>query len=120
MDTSILSSQRKIMNVIEWLNATAAFMAADRPDVYDKETAVEELSVAMESLREYDLPVSVMSFTSYFLIRVEDEGVEEFNLSKKITSVNLFMPEEECYAWSHVDGIDLPHIMTALDDPDVT
>lgn len=108
------------MNVIEWLNATADFMVSDRPDVYDKETALTELSVVMDQLREYDLPVSVISFASYFLIRVLDDGMEEFNLSKKVSSVNLFMPEEECYAWAHMPGVDLPYIMEDLDDPDVT
>ena len=108
------------MNVIEWMNATAEFMVVDRPDVYDKESALTELTVTMDQLREYSLPVSVISFASYFLIRVEEEGMEEFNLSKKISSVNLFLPEEECYAWAHMPGVNLPYILDALDDPDVT
>jgi hypothetical protein len=108
------------MDVITWLNATAEYMAQDRADIYDKESAVADLSDQMETLREYDLPISVVSFASYILVRLQefgpDESMEEFILSKKVASLNLFLPEEECSAWAHTDGINLPHILD--DDPD--
>lgn len=101
------------MNVIDFLSATADYLVTDRPDVYDKQTAVEELSCAIDSLREYDdKPVATISFTSYLLTRiVEEEGLEEFILSRKVASLGLFLPEEDCRGYAHVDGINLPHVL---------
>lgn len=101
------------MNVIDFLAATADYLVTDRPDIYDKETAVEELSCAMDALREYDdKPVATMSFSSYLLTRiVEEEGLEEFILSRKVASLGLFLPEEDCRAYSHIEGINLPHVL---------
>lgn len=97
------------MNTIDWLRETATFMVADRPDVYDYETAVEELSVAMDTLREASIkPFSALMFTSYALMRIYMEGVEEFILSRKLSSVIVFEQEAQVGAYSYHPAIDLP------------
>lgn len=104
------------MNVIDFLRESADYLVADRPDVYDHETAVEELSVAMDSLRDANIePFSCMMFTSYALMRIYMEGVEEFLLSRKLSSVVLFAEEAQAGAYSYTDEIDLPD---PLDTPD--
>ena len=104
------------MDVIEWLSANARFMVVDRPDVYDFQTAIEELSVCLDLLRENDdRPVSTVSFTSYVLTRIVEDDVEEFILSRKMSGVMLFGAEEECAAYSYHPQVDLPDV---LDDDD--
>lgn len=100
------------MNVIDFLSATADFMVEDRPDVYDKETAVEELSCAMDALREYDdRPVATMMFTSYLLTRILEDGAEEFILSRKMSGVILFEEEESCRVYSYSNSVALPGVL---------
>lgn len=89
----------------------------DRPDVYDYETAVEELSVAMDTLREANIePFSCLLFTSYALMRIYLEGVEEFILSRKLSSVIVFEQEAQVGAFSYHPDIDLPNPVDNLPD----
>ena len=99
------------MNVIDWLRASADYMVADRPDVYDQETALEELSLGIESLREYAQPYACLMFTSYMLSRVLEEDVEEFFLTRKVSSLILFGEEEACRVYGHLDEISLPSVL---------
>ena len=100
------------MNVIDWLRATADYLVADRPDVYENQAeALNELMVAMDALREDDVPkVATISFSSYLLTRLEDEGLEEFILSRKAASLALFQPEGECTALAHISDVNLPYV----------
>lgn len=99
------------MNVIDFIRESAAFMVADRPDIYDHETAVEELSVCIDSLRELgDSLFETISFTSYLLSRINDGECEEFILARKVTSTVIF-PDGEADAYSHTEGINLPHVL---------
>jgi nitric oxide reductase activation protein len=95
-------------NVIDWLRESAAYMAKDRPDVYDHATAVEELSEAIDYMRDDGRPFACTMFTSYVLTRLEDEGVEEFILSRKLSHLNLFDDEEEVLVYRLHPDIDLP------------
>lgn len=105
------------MNAIDWMRETAKFMAADRPDVYDQETAVEELSVGMDALREANIePFSCIMFTSYALMRIYMEGVEEFILTRKLSGLVLFEAEEEVGAFRYHASIDLPDPVDSLPD----
>lgn len=107
------------MNVIDFIRETAIFMAADRPDVYDVPTAVAELTVAIDSLRELtdaDQPFAAIMFTSYLLARLEDDGVEEFILTRKLSSMILFEEEEQFGVYSHHPQIDLPSVLDDQDD----
>lgn len=84
--------------------------------MYDFQTAVEELSVGMDSLREANIePFSCLMFTSYALMRIYMEGVEEFLLSRKLSSVIVFEDDEEVGAYAYTDKISLP---SPLDAPD--
>lgn len=110
------------MNVIDWLNKSAEFMAKDRPDLYTAALAVAELDSYMELLRNRDLPCDWVSFSSYVLFRTLEDGVEEFDLTRKLSSVTLFEEEEDALVFSHTglsEGlrvrIELPG---PLDDPE--
>lgn len=109
------------MNVIDWFVKSAEFMAADRPDLYDTPAAVQELSTYTDLLRNRDLPFDWVSFSSYVLFRTYDDGVEEFSLTRKLSSVTLF-EDEDVLVFSHTTlsnamdvGVDLPG---PLDDPE--
>ena len=104
-------------NVIDWMRETATFMVNDRPDVYDHETAVAELSHNVDWLRREDRDVfSAVAFASYVLLRFMEDGVEEFTLTKKISSV-LIEPEAfDAYAYRWADGLDLPHVTDERED----
>ena len=103
-------------NAIDWLRETAAYLVWDRPDVYDHETAVEELSVAMDTLREAPpgQEFAAIMFTSYVLMRIyiaDDDGqrgVEEFVLTRKLSSLIVFEAERQVAAYSYIAEIDLP------------
>ena len=97
------------MNTIDFLRESATFLVADRPDVYDHETAVEELSVAMDTLRESENTdrFTCIMFTSYAMMRLYVDGVEEFILTRKLSSVLVFEEEAEVSAYSYHPNIEL-------------
>lgn len=101
------------MNVIDFIRESANFMVDDRPDVYSHESAVEELTHCIDTLREFpDKPLSLITFTSYCLMRFTEDDVEEFILSRKLSSVVLFGEEEQCDVYSHHPGLDgIPNIL---------
>lgn len=108
-----------MLSVIDWLRESAKFMADDRPDIYNFESALYDLSDAVEQLRTLDngYITNTFLFTSYSLIRIADaEGVEEFILSRKLSSVTLFTPEDDCLVLSHTDKISLPKVDDDYDD----
>jgi len=103
------------MNTIDFLRESAWFLTEDRPDLYDHETAMEELDVAMTTLREEpDRQFSCIMFSSYAMMRLwmpdetGTEGVEEFILSRKLSSVIVFEAEEEVSAYTYHPDIELP------------
>lgn len=105
------------LNVIDWLSASAKYMAQQRPDIYTFYTALDELSDNMEYLRsahENDKLSAVMCGGFVLIRTVEDEGMEEFILSRIATSVVTFQPEGDCLVLSYVPEVSLPKI----DDPD--
>lgn len=105
------------MNIIDFLRESAAFLVADRPDVYDHETAVEELSVAMDNLREaQNQKFAAIVFTSYVMMRLVEEGVEEFLLTRKLSSAIIFEAEQEVGAYGYVAAINLPGPLDEQDD----
>lgn len=108
------------MNTIDFIRETAAYMAEDRPDVYDHETAVEEISTAVDALREGgESQFECCTFTSYFLARIYDDGVEEFIFSRKVSGLLICEEEEDVRAFSYDESVGLPHIMdTPLDEDD--
>lgn len=100
------------MNVIDFIRESANFMVVDRPDVYDYATAVEELSLAIDSLREYDVrPVATIMFTSYVLARLVEDDTEEYLLARKLAGLVLFEEEETCRAFSYDSRVNLPSVL---------
>ena len=93
-------------------------MANDRPDVYDVPTAVEEISTAIDCLREVgEAAFEAVTFTSYVLARILDDGAEEFMLSRKISGLLICEEEEDVRAFGYDRSVGLPHILDeALDD----
>lgn len=102
------------LNVIDFIRESAEFLHTDRPDVYSSvEDAVTELTRCMDSIDGSD--GGWISFTSYVLFRHEEDGMIEWNLTRKLSSVTLFEPEEECLVLGYTDnsgtlkyGINLP------------
>lgn len=104
-------------DVIDFIRESAKFLCADRPDVYPNEaTAVTELSEVMEALRQKTYQFSCVSFTSYLMCRVIEDGVEEFILTRKLSGLLLFEEEEECRVYSYHGKIDLPDILDDSQD----
>lgn len=108
------------MNVIDFIRENATFMAKDRPDVYTPDLAVRELTQAIEVLREHDLGYGCVMFTSYMLSRIVDDGVEEFLLTRKLSSVLVCEEENSCLVFAFTPEINLPDVNEAqdLDDDD--
>lgn len=110
------------MNVIDWLSKSAEFMSVDRNDLYPTASvALVELCRYVDYLRDADLPYNWVSFSAYVLFRTLDDGVEDFMLTRKLSSVTLFEDAEESLVFSHTTlstavqpGVDLPG---PLDDP---
>lgn len=105
------------MNTIDFLRETAAFLAKDRPDVYDQATAVKELSLAIDTLRDYNVePLSSLMFTSYVMTRIVEDGVEEFMLARKLSGFLIFEEEESVRVYKYDDRINLPSVLDAYED----
>lgn len=110
------------MDVIDFIRESAMFMAKDRPDVYTPELAVRELTQAIEVLREHNLEYGCVMFTSYMMSRVMDDGVEEFLLTRKLSSVLVCEDEQLCLVFAFTPDVNLPSIFEGnpddIDDTD--
>lgn len=96
-------------------------MAKDRPDIYTPSSAMDDLVDRMNSLRDSsgNLVLSGEMSGGFVLLRiVEDEGMEEFQLTRCISSVTTFLPEEDCLVAGWVDDIDLPNPGVEVDNDD--
>jgi len=107
------------MNVIDFIRESATFMAKDRPDIYTPELAVRELTEAIEVLRVSDLPVGCVMFTSYLLNRVMDDGVEEFLLTRKLSSVLVCEEEFSCLVFAFTPEVNLPSVNDVQGEEDL-
>lgn len=98
------------MNVIDWLTETGRYMVRTHPDLYTEPVAVEELSTALNTLREANWDDSTLVLGPYMMYRSVQDGVEEVFLSLIASSLILFEDEGVCNAYAWRDGI-------LLDDP---
>lgn len=114
------------LNVIDWLRETGAWIAKDRPDIYDAEGAVEELSEFMDVMRNTPGD-GLTSFGDYMLIRHYDEenDIEEWDLVRKISSVVNYFGDGEVWVAGYteesqtvVPGVNLPDASLDLDEDD--
>lgn len=105
-------------NSIDFIRGSAAFMVSDRPDLYTHDLAVRDLSQAMEDLRSTNKVVSFVSFSSYVLARILDLelDVEEFILAKKLSGLQICLPEADVRAYSYGPVDSLPHVSIVPDD----
>lgn len=109
------------MNTIDFIRETAIYMSNDRPDIYDMETAVDELSIAMDSLREEaDTAFVTVTFTSYMLSRIWDGTSEEFIFARKVSGLAICEAEEDVRAFAYDYDVDLPNILDGPIDEDGT
>lgn len=105
------------MNAIDFLRECANFLVEDRGDIYDHDSAVADLSHAMDTLRGFDKTYGAISFSSYIMCRFTDDGVEEFMLTRKLASLCFFEEEETCDVYSYTRRIDgLPHVLDMDED----
>lgn len=108
-------------NTIDFLRESARFLAKDRPDVYTEQSALSDLTEMMEHMRETDEPTWT-SFASFLFVKhVEDgdegERVEEWILTRKISSLAIFEPENEVSVFGHTDGSGTLKVGVDLPDP---
>lgn len=92
-------------------------MVHRRPDTYDEESAFADLLSRMEFLRsKSDLPLGIAMSGGFILLRiVEEEGMEEFQLSQVASSVVLYDPEG-CVVYGWVPEVNLPGPLDPDDD----
>lgn len=89
---------------IDFLRQTAEFMAKDRPDIYDVQTAITDLVNMMDKMRERK-ESTWTSFASYILmLHYEGDDVEEWNLTRKVSSLTIFEEEEEVLVLGYTKG----------------
>lgn len=91
------------MNMTDLFRESAVFMAKDRPDVYTAESAMEDLIRIHDDLAQYDGP-AWCSFASYILFKHVEEGMTEWNLTRKLSSASLFPEENTTLVYGHTDG----------------
>jgi hypothetical protein len=99
------------MNMIDWLRATAEWMRKDRPDLFETNAdALNALNDMVESVRISTGAREGVETGGYVLLRSEDDGVEDWTLSKKISSFVLFPEDDEAEAFGWVKEVDLPNV----------
>lgn len=107
------------MNVIDWIRESSHYMTKVRPDLYTPEVASAHLVNAMEFLRGNYGPkeMSILISGGFALVRIiESPGMEEFYLTKSISSVTTFEQENTCVVLGFVDDINLPSVDEAFEE----
>lgn len=104
------------MTGVDWLVKSAEFMFRDRPDIFSSvEDAFEVLDAAYQNLGYYD-GSGWQSFCGFILHKhVDEDDVVEYNLAKKISSIDIFPKDHEVsvQGWTEGSGtlkvgVDLP------------
>jgi hypothetical protein len=102
-------------NTIDWMRATAEWMAIERPDIYTPERAMLDLDNWMEYLRKVG---SGSCATAGFVLEYShDDGMESFSLARVVSTLDIFPEENAVNAFSWTDnsgtmtrGVDLPSV----------
>ena len=103
------------LSAIDFMRECSVFMHKDRPDLYETpEDALEDLDGCMNMLRDEDS--NAYSFASFVLIRNDEDGVEEWLLTRKIAVMALFEQEGAVRVYGYTDMVDLPDAMNAEQD----
>jgi len=105
-------------NVLDWLRASAEFMAKDRPDVFKSTADALNALISMKEKLDSVEDAAVVSTAGFELNRVfEDEGVVDYRLTRIISSATIFEQEDEVIVagWTKDSGtlsvgVDLPQL----------
>lgn len=103
-------------NIIDFMRESAKFMAADRPDVYTPESALDDLSQMMIRMRDQGGD-GISSFASYMLIRHEEDGLEEWDLVRKLSTAVIDYDDPEAMVYSHTKNSGV--LTSSINLPDV-
>lgn len=106
------------MNMIDWLKATGEWMHKDRPDIYpDPTSAMLRLEEWVNTMRNLGESGAIETGGHSLIYRIEEDGVEEWTLQKKISTYEVFFEESTSNAYSWVEnsgtmtvGPDLPDV----------
>src|SRR5690349_7285291 len=93
-------------DAIKWMTETAKFMAKDRPDLYDDETeAFADLSKIYDAMADTEGPTWT-SWAGFNLVKHEEDGIVEWDFTKKISTCAIFVDEGVCdvYGWTSKSG----------------
>lgn len=83
------------LNTMDWLQHTAVWMQQDRPDIYSTaQEAFTDLHNHYDSMSEEE-GSGWTAWGGFMLHKHEEDGVVEWNLMKKITSLDIFIEEFE-------------------------
>lgn len=106
------------LSVIDFVRESSKFMHADRPDIYESESAaLEKIVQAMEAMRQ-TAGSGLTSFGDYMLIRYQDGEVDEWDLVRRLSSVLSFHDEERVWIASHTRESKALKIKIDLPAPD--
>lgn len=91
-------------NMIDWLRATGEWMHKDRPDIYpDPTQAMLRLEEWVQVMREQGESGCIETGGHSLVYHIEEGGVEEWTLNKKIATCELFFEEGVANAFSWVE-----------------
>lgn len=82
------------MNVTKFLQESAKFMAHDRPDIWDADSAFKTLTSWFSHLAGEDEGGEISS-GGFGLTKRDSDGVIEYELHRKITQFCVYPEEEE-------------------------
>ena len=83
---------------IEWYTKNAEFMAKDRPDIYNVETALTDLTKACQYTKGAGTG-GVLSFSSYLVVYMGDEYHDDWIFAKKLNSLYQDETDSAVFNW---------------------
>lgn len=115
------------MNMIDWMRASGEWMHRDRPDLYPTpNSGMLVLEQWVNTLRNLGESGSLDTGGHSLVYRIEDDGVEEWTLNKKISTYEVFFEEgaANAYQWVENSGTmtyapDLPGVSQLEYDLDI-
>ena len=115
------------MNMIDWMRATGEWMHRDRPDLYPTpHDGMMKLEEWVNTLRNLGESGSLETGGHALVYRIEEDGVEEWSVHKKISTYEVFFEEgvSNAYSWvedsgTMIHGPDLPGVSNLEFDLDM-
>lgn len=104
------------MDVSNFLKESARFMAADRPDIWNEESAFHTLVDWYSKLSDDEHENGEICSGGFGLSKRSEDGLIEYELNRKITQFNIYQEEEETSVFDWTNGATVVDI--GLDIPD--